>query len=457
MAMRNRGTERTPEENLEKIVPLNPPHSRRLVLDDDELALDLAEQWENNVSHFHYGWHEYTNGAWLRRDEQQMYNMVRRFLRPYRETHGVKVSARQVRALLDMMRAEAYRSDESITEAQANAVRYINLRNGLYDIEADTFIPEHQPELMLTSQLDFDYNPEAECPVFMDFLHSSLVHPGTREPDHDLIGLTLQALGYSLTARTDLKASFWLKGVTDSGKSTLLALIKSLMGSLATTIDLTQLGTKSFMLASIIGKRVVSFSEASANVVLPDALYKAIVGGSDEIWADVKGKEAIVFKPVAKFWWAMNESPRITDRSGATFNRLKLICFNRSFSDKEKDLDLLPKMIAERSGIFNTLLHYYAQLKHSGWRHVRQSEEMLAEYELENDTERSFVEDKCEVDREFSTQAASLYSAYNDWCNLNGFKPKNRNQVATEWRRLGFHNKKASNSIWHGVRLKSRI
>lgn len=452
----------SPEENIEKIIDMNgqptAPTARRFVPDDDELALDLAEFWTDKVAYFHGSWYVCENGTWVRRDDYEVQRNIRAFLRGYRD-RGVKVSQKQITSLQGMMRADAFRPDRDINAAQAGAERYINMRNGVYDLQAHTFIPEHKPDLMFVNQLDFDYDPDAECPVFERFIRSSLVYPeknaqGQWVTDHDMVALLQQALGYSLTARTDLKASFWLKGVPDSGKSTLLSLIKMLMGTLATTIDLNQLGTKSFMLSEIVGKRTVSFSESSSNVMLPDALYKALIGGTDEIWADVKNGRAIVFKPIAKVWWAMNEMPRVSDRSGATFNRLKLIRFNRSFSAKERDLNLLGKLHGERAGIFNNLITQYQLLERHGWRPVAQSEALLEEYQLENDTERTFVEERCECDSEFSIQSSELYSAYQDWCTLNGFKPKNRNQVATEWRRLGFRDQKSSVTRWSGVRLK---
>ena len=166
----------------------------------------------------------------------------------------------------------------------------------------------------------------------------------------------LEALAYSLTARTDLKASFWLVGQKDSGKSTFIAMIKALMGDLHTTIDLTQLGINRFLLAGIVGKRVVTFTEASSSTVLPDALYKALVGGSDEIYADVKNRDPICFRPEAKIWWAMNEMPRMSDRSGATTRRIYIFPFNRTIPQEQRISNLEQRLSRERPGIFNSIL-----------------------------------------------------------------------------------------------------
>jgi len=52
------------------------------------------------------------------------------------------------------------------------------------------------------------------------------VFPDSGKPDGRLETLVLEALAYSMTARTDLKASFWLWGKPDSGKSTFIAFIR---------------------------------------------------------------------------------------------------------------------------------------------------------------------------------------------------------------------------------------
>lgn len=449
-----RTVEQPPETNLEKIVPMPQSAAYRVPPpDDDEIALELAEAWGDTVAYFYHDWHTYENGTWRRRHEYQMYQIIRKFLRPYR-ARGVKVTDRQTAALLRMMRPDVYWPDEHVTEAQRQAEQYINLRNGLYDLETGELVP-HRQDLMLTNQLDFDYDPQASCPRFYEFLHSSLVFPDTRETDNDLVGLVLQAMGYSLTARTDLKASFWLYGEPDSGKSTLLSLMKSIMGDLATSIDLAQLGEKTFMLAEIIGKRVVTFPEVASNAMIKEDLYKVIVGGSDDVWTDVKGKKGISFRPISKFWWGMNSLPRVNDRSGALFNRLRLIRFNRSFKRHEQDLNLLPDMIAERSGIFNEIIHHYNMLKRKGWRRVEQSEKKLAEFQLSNDTEKTFINERCDEHADLKVQSSELYSAYKFWCEAGGFRPKNMNQVSEDWRRLGFKDRRSnSGTVWHGVTLK---
>jgi putative DNA primase/helicase len=422
--------------------------------DDDELAVILHEDWRNKVAYFHNSWWVYEDGVWVSRDQHEVNRHIRQFLRTQRG-RGVSVNQRRISALAAMMVDDVYMSNRRLSDQQADASRYINLRNGLYNLETHS-LEQHRPDLMMTTQLDFAFDDNASCPTFDRFLRSSLVLPDTDEADLDLTAMTKQALAYSMTARTDLKASFWLLGKPDSGKSTLIAFLRSLMGNLHATIDLNQLATNRFLLSGIVGKRVVTFTESSSNTILPDALYKSIVGGDDEIYVDVKNRPGISFKPEFKLWWAMNEAPRISDRSGATFNRLRLIPFNRSIPKDERDPQLLRKLESEKAGVFNELMVFYRQLQRDGkFRRVQQCEALLKEYELENDTEATYLDECTERHEAYRVQSSLLYRDYANWCEDRGFRTKNYNQIAREWRRLGLISQKTGGVIfWHGARIK---
>lgn len=424
--------------------------------DDDQIALELAKELAGKAAFFHSAWKIYEGGVWAARDQYELRRFIRAHLREWR-ARGVNVSQNRINALAAMLADDLYISDRKILEQHEERQRYINLRNGLFNLETMKLEP-HRADLYFTTQLDFDYDEDAGAPNFMRYLTTSLVHPDSTRTDPTLVTLVLEALAYSMTARTDLKASFWLVGAKDSGKSTFIALLKALFGSLYGTIDLTQLGTNRFLLGGIVGKRVIAFTEASGSSVLPDALYKALTGGSDEIYADVKNRDPITFRPEAKVWWAMNEMPRITDRSGATMRRIIIIPFNRSIPEGERIQNLEALLHKERSGIFNFMVTNYQRLQRAGgFERCEQSETLKQQYIMENDTELTYIEERCERHESYRVKSTELYHDYSQWCEACGFKAKNLNQVAQEWRRLGFTAVKSSGlMIWNGVRLKSQ-
>lgn len=433
---------------LNSKLPVNP--------DDDQIVTVLTGDWDAKVSYFHSQFHVYEAGCWIPRDREEVSRHVRQFLQKYREQLGKGgVSQARVSAVTAMLKDDVYVPDRKITAMQEDNQHYINFQNGLFNLSTFT-LEDHRKEYLDTTQLDFDYNPNAECPTFHRYLRTSLVD-GSGEPDFSMIALVQEALAYSMTARTDLKASFWLVGKPDSGKSTMIGFIRSLMGSLHATIDLNQLATNRFLLSGIVGKRVVTFTEADSNLFIPDALYKAMVGGQDEIYVDVKNRPGISFVPTAKFWWAMNSAPRFSDRSGATLNRLHMILFDRSVPQSERITNLNELLKAERAGVFNWLMIGYKRLiEQRHFTNPARSQLWRENYRQQNDTEATFIGEMMELGPEFRIAGSTLYTQYDLWCRNNGFRPKNANQVAADWERLGFRRTHQKGiATWHGLRIRA--
>lgn len=443
---------------MAKKKPVTPPpvDDSTLVFnpDDDQLATWIAKSWDKKAAYFRSNWFVYEDGCWIDRDRRQLRTRIRRLLATQRTYLPKGVSQARINAVASMLEDDLYIPDQKISETELEFADYINLKNGLFNLNTFKLEP-HRPEMYLTSQLDFEYDPTAECPVFRKFLQTSITDD-SGNPDMDMIMLLTEFMAYSMTARTDLKASAWLVGVPDSGKSTVITFMRSLMGNLHATIDLGQLATNRFLLPGIVGKRVVTFTEADGTAFLPDALYKALVGGKDEIYVDVKNKDGIAFVPVCKIIWSMNGAPRINDRSGATFNRLKVILFDKTIPKDKQMLELDDLLNHEKAGAFNWLMAAYRRLKSSHtFTHSDRSVRWLEQYKRENDTEWVYANEQLEYDPANKITGQDLYSDYRHWCEQSGFKPKNITQVAKEWRRLGLRDIRSSgNTWWQGAKLK---
>lgn len=422
--------------------------------DDDQLATWIAKDWNHKAAYFRSNWFVYENGCWIDRDPRQLRTRIRRQLATKREQLPKGVNQGRINSIAAMLEDDLFITDRKISEMEAEFADYINLKNGLYNINTHKLEP-HRPEMYLTSQLDFDFDPDADCPNFRRFLHTSITNDDGL-PDMDMIMLLTEFMAYAMTAKTELKVSAWLVGVPDSGKSTIITFMRNMMGNLHTTIDLGQLATNRFLLAGIVGKRVVTFTEADGTSFLPDALYKALVGGKDEIYVDVKNKAGIAFVPICKIIWAMNGSPRINDRSGATFNRLQVILFDKTIPKDKQIADLDDVLKAEKAGVFNWLMQAYRRLKSShAFTRSERSVRWLETYKRENDTEFVYCQEQLDYDPAAKMTGQDLYNDYRHWCEQSGFKPKNITQVAKDWRRLGLKDVRSNScNFWIGAKLK---
>lgn len=421
----------------------------KFIPDDAHLASELTELWKGQYAYFWETWHKYNTGYWERLESEEMQRDIREFMVRQRE-RGVEVNTRELRSLERMYRLDCFTRPDLVDVEKS----YLNLRNGFLNLNT-LQLEEHRREVIYTWQLNFDYDPKATCPTFIRYLETTFVQPDGK-PDQEVICLVQEALGYSLTADTSRKASFWLYGVSNSGKSKMITLIRNMLGNMHATIDLNQLATNKFMLANIAGKRAVTCTEAAVGLMIPDSIYKILVGGSDEIFADVKNKKGLTFVPQCKTWWAMNDTPRTTDRSGAVLNRVQIIPFTRAIPEHLRDVQLDGKLYQERSGILNWALRGLLRLNtFDEFTSPAISERLREEYKMLNDTEATFLRETYDSDPEGMIQASELYRGYKSWCEDNGFSRKNMNQVARDWERLGLVKaQRHEANYWKGIREK---
>src|SRR5277367_4384440 len=104
----------------------------------------------------------------------------------------------------------------------------LNVANGTVDL----FTGEHREykrEDFLTKIVPIEYNDAAECPKFIKFLSGAL-------PDEGMMGYLSRFIGYCLTGSVSEQAWFMFYGITSSGKSTLINILRGLLGPLSYTL-----------------------------------------------------------------------------------------------------------------------------------------------------------------------------------------------------------------------------
>lgn len=421
------------------------PETTKYKPTDDEIGDMLINQWAGKIRFFFGAWHEYSDGVW------QPYRLLDRAiwekLKEIKYT-GIRPTASKVSSIEKYL--QHYLSvDDALIDSRHE---YINLKNGLFNVDTGKLEP-HNLDAFMTSQLSFAFDEGADCPYFRKFLGEALVKADGLM-DFELQMLLLEAMGYSLTANTDYRVSFWLVGASGTGKSVLINVIQELAGTSHATISLDELSNNSYQLADIAGKRLVTFTEPKANSVLADDHYKRLVSQDTIMARQIFGKP-FRFRPICKLWGAMNDMPRVIDRSDAIFNRVKIIPMNHVMPEAQKDLQLGEKLSLELSGIFNMALIGLKRLrKAKAFTKAGQSEQAREEYKAENDIEAAFVAECCIRNPDAQINAQKLYDKYSTWCKRNGSMAKSSTKVARDWDRLGFQKVKAnSGNIWRGVEL----
>lgn len=413
---------------------------------DDEVGDSIIRRWDGRYGFFYGKWHVYVKGIWqaIERIDKELWSEMKRYKGSgFRPNKGKRISVQ------DYVESNLYISDKNVNRGEG----IINLQNGMYNLDTH-FLMSHEKERYMTSQLPYEFDEEATCPHWLRFLSEVLVDEAG-ETDTQLIALLQEAFGYSLTTHTLHEKMFWLHGQAATGKSTILRVLKALLGSAAQEIGLHELQHNTYQLAEIGDKRVITCSEAASGSYLADAYLKQMVSG-EEIVARQIYRQPERIKPIAKVWWAMNEIPQNLDRSNAIYRRLLLIPFRRTIPKEQRDIHLSQKLHEELSGILNWAIEGLKRLNDNGtFTDAAQVEQSVQDYQKDNDAEAEFLNDEEWISEvgQGATLASDLYMAYSMYCQRFGYKAKNKTMVARDWKRLGITKSRQSAGYIYNLTL----
>ena len=103
-------------------------------------------------------------------------------------------------------------------------------------------------------------------------------------------------------------------------------------------------------LARLKGARLVAAIEAEEGRRLHESVIKSLTGG-DTITARFLHAEWFDFRPTYKLWLAANHKPRVKGTDEAIWRRIRLVPFNVTIPEAERDGTLADKLRAELPGV----------------------------------------------------------------------------------------------------------
>ncbi len=310
---------------------------------------------------------------------------------------------------------------------------WFNVRNGLLQLSSGVLHP-HTPDFVSLVQSPVVYDPEADCPTFLECLEAWMRGPEATEKKRVL----QQFAGYLLTSSMVHAKALFLVGDGGNGKSTFADTISMVVGEEGTSrIDLEDLYGM-FGLKGLIGKRLNIIEEVGGNYYQAHKLKKLISGESLTI--NMKFKDQFKFTPTAKFLFAVNVMPRVDDSSSATERRMVVVQFNNNFRDQPNImLRFQDGMLAqELPGILNWMLEGYRTLiKEGGFGITQEQTQALAEYREENSSVDGFIGECLMFAPDALETTAKLYGEYKDYCSKDGRKYKSNIAFSKEMKAIG--------------------
>jgi P4 family phage/plasmid primase-like protien len=268
--------------------------------------------------------------------------------------------AHELREILSQIRGRSL-----IRESQfGGPAHHIAAENCVIEVHPDEIIThDHDPEYEFIGRVQAPFDPEADCPVFKQFL-DDVMPADEREEDRKKIQ---EYAGYMLMhwGLPHHKALF-LVGPTASGKSTFLDAIRTMIGHDAVA-NLTpqQMTSERFGGSELYGAWANIRNDIPDNLIENTGQFKEIVAG-DPIKAEEKFKQPFMFEPVAKHAFSANSLPEPSTDDDAFFRRVMLVAFREQIPRSERDPHLDDKIQAEHAGILNWCIEGLRRLLDQG-------------------------------------------------------------------------------------------
>ncbi|MFN3652582.1 MAG: phage/plasmid primase, P4 family [Armatimonadota bacterium] len=419
--------------------------------------LSLARGWAGEVREqwaFFEGaqWYRYARGCWRYSSAERAEAELQHWLERARLT-GTKVSvtARKVSNILRL--ARNHLGPHELTELNSRPT-WIPLANGVYDTETNEIRP-HSPKHWLTHQLPFAYDPGADCPRWKEFLLQVMLRSdGT--PCQEWIDALQEWFGYCLVPDNRYQMSMVWVGEGQNGKGVATRVLQELVGSAqCCSVPIEQLHDPYYR-ASLHGKLVGFVNEPDPRAMLKNGSYFKALTGKDAIDGRRPTEKVFFFVPTVRLVISCNALLTTRDLSHGYFRRLVIIEWRYQVPDGQQDTSLDDRLSEELPGIFNWALEGLRRFRERGSRLDRlpESEALLKDYKLSEDSFAQFLDDECERGPELKWVTGDLYAAYVAYCQENGFpRAQSSTSVGTRLTKMGCEK---GNTVIDGVTVRYR-
>ena len=418
--------------------------------------LYCSEGWSERLIFSREAWHIYAHGVWEVKDEQVIIDNLIEVARRWANHTGDRFVSSAVKESLSIIRGKSFVDDSRLDKLENK----INLRNGVFDLSTGKLL-DHSPHYYYTSQIPVDYDRKAACQEWIEYLTSTFGYfddKQTWQYSKDLAEMVCAGMAYSLTQSMRYELMFWALGEGRNGKGVLFHVMEHLCGGGGTHINMNTLERNDYQLAMLPGKTAAFCTEADTDARVKAGEIKTLVSGEPMMVRQIR-ERPFVLRNTAKIWWSFNNLPNIRDTSDGFWRRVRVIPFNRTFTETEARMDLKDVLTSPEalSGILNHVLAVYVvHSRKDKFPNAKMSIEVTEEYRSEEDIVLTFIDELCETnDPLFEEKSGSVYDSYRFWCSNNGFMAKSVKSFKREMKRLGYNQKRKSAGMYYvGVKLK---
>lgn len=310
----------------------------------------------------------------------------------------------------------------------------VNCKNGELWIRDDGKhkLRPHSYKSGLLQCLAVEYDPSAECPLFIETLEG--IFKNFDDTD-DLIRHIGEIFGYMIQPNKNLPNWWLFKGPGGDGKSTLISILGGILGEgqLKTTKKLLSAlsddNASNHTTVKLVGRLNIAIEELPAKYLIKDASLK-MLSELTKMEAEHKFGDSFQFMYCANLIMCSNRFPSTSDISYGMQRRANVIPFNRSFTmTGDADNNRVKRILndkKEMAGVLNFMLKGLQRLRDRGdfdrpKSCLKVTEEWLG---VANPVVRFVKECITRVDLSEGVAFTEVHSTYHQWCNENDLKPK---------------------------------
>jgi putative DNA primase/helicase len=362
-------------------------------------------------------------------------------------------SDKRIAAMISLAQSEV-----SIRPELLNADPWLlNCLNGTVNLRTGRLLP-HTMEHFITKLAPVNFDPNSACPRWLEFLSRIL------NGNEQLIDFLQRAVGYALTGETSEQCLFIFYGSGANGKSTFLQTMSYVLGdySMSTpteTLLVKRSGAIPNDVARLKGARFVIACEADAENRLAESLIKQMTGG-DSISARFLHQEWFDFEPTHKVFFGTNHKPVIRGTDYAIWRRIRLVPFEITIPEGERDKNLPEKLKAEADGILAWEVQGCQFWQQQGLGVPEEVKAATDSYREEMDILGEYLKDRCRQMPEARVSSKDLYESYSTWCQDNGQEPLGQRAFVSAFKEKGFKQCRIGHGAvrgWIGIGLMEML
>ncbi|WP_230769519.1 DNA primase family protein [Sphingomonas sp. Leaf4] len=278
---------------------------------------------------------------------------------------------------------------------------------------------DHDPVDLLTRVCSTNWEPGAVNTAWIDFMKEVL-------PDPEVRWFTQKLMGYIATGKTDEQIFILLQGKGGDGKSTMINVLRTVLGDYAVVGNVktflteanTGAGAATPELVRFVGDtRLISLQEPKRGQALAEERVKQFTGGSPVTYRANYGDEG-EFEPRGKVIMEVNARPRISGDDDGIWRRIVIVLFPRQFKGTARVKGMDTKLLAAgRPGILNWLLDGIHGYLREGLEPPKAVSEAIEEYRRSANPFAEWMAARVDTSDPLAlTLASDLYADYKEWC-----------------------------------------